>query len=489
MEDHETQAIESDIDRDFEWMPASECVERADLAPRASLLGDLWHEGEIAFFFGDTATGKSVFAAQVAEAIARGEPIEPFEMTSEPRKVLFLDLGQSSKQFARRYTREGDEPAEEGEDANKTYQFSPNMIRVSLKRSVQIAPAKLGPLIERTGAKVLIIDSLAYLQRYSLPRETAIVMRELRRLRNRYDLSILVLLNTSRSVQMRGIVAADIPCSAVVTSFADSIFAVGRSGSRSAVRYIKQIKNSVDDISYGAAHVPYFAVLPKGGNFPSFHHIGYAGELVLRAQDNGHWEWQRIRNIKQKADENKSVRDIANELQMTKTTVHRLLQMAGDAPPLPSPGAYVEEKVQEFYGMERCIVNECRGCRKCDGRAARDYSGIPGTVIDGHSENTCPDDCDMCGPRRYKEDDTQTDPQLKAASDDHYDALREWLLSDKAGDKPLYPGARRYGHELACWFPGSENWTQEQLEYYDRWRRTHWRTHEPQPNFNPRAGP
>ena len=177
-------------------------------------------------------------------------------------------------------------------------------------------------------------------------------MRELRRLQRRYGLSILVLMNTARSIWRRGIIAADIPCSSAVTSYVDNVFAVGRSGSRPDVRYLKHIKSGVDDAAYGAAHVPYFAIVRVSGNFPSFRHIGYASEAAVRASDDDHWEWQRIRNIKRLADEGRSIREIAVELGMSRTTVHRPLSMAGDATPLPTTGSVVGGNIPRFCRYE-----------------------------------------------------------------------------------------------------------------------------------------
>lgn len=470
---------------EFEMMTASEWLDQIEFAEPKTLLGELWHEGEVSVLFGDTSSGKSLLAVQIAESIARGLPIKPFEMTADAQKVLLLDLGGSPTQFARRYTTE---TAPNTKKHGGRYQFSPNLIRVSLKDAVQIAPAKIVGMIERSGAKVLIIDSLAFLQKYSLPRETVGVMRELRRLQKRYGLSILLVMNTARSIWRRGIIAADIPCASVVTSFVDNVFAVGRSGSCSDVRYLKHIKSTADDATYGAAHVPYFAIVRARGNFPSFRHAGFASEAAMRASDDDHREWQRIRNIKRLADENKSIREIADELEMSKSTVQRLLSMAGDAPPLPSPAAVVGERIQQFYMREKCIVEGCLRCGICDGRAAADYFSVRETVINGHGAE-CPDDCDMCGPRRYAPGDETIDPLLKILSNDHYKALRDWLIGGKRDPKPVYPMARRYGHALACWKPGSENWTDEQLKIYAHWSRTYWKTNEPEPDFNPRAGP
>ncbi len=466
---------------DFEILPASEWIDEDEDHEPKMLCGQLWLEGEMSVLFGEVSCGKSLLAVQIGESIASGKAIKPFEMTAEAQKVLLLDLGGSKAQFARRYTSEAD-----GDNPARKYGFSPNLTRVSLKNSVQIAPAKLAPIIEKSGAKVLIIDNLAFLQKYSLPRETVVVMRELRRLQKRYGLSILVLMNTTRAIYRRGIIAADIPCASVVTSFVDNVFAVGRSGSQSGVRYLKHIKSGTDDTVYGAAHLPFFSVMRIGGNFPSFQHTGYGSESSIRANDDDHFEWQRIRNIQRLVEEKKTIREIAADLGMSPSTGHRLLSMAGDAPPLPSPAAFVGEKIQQFYNREKCIVEQCPNCHTCQGRAARDFSGVPGTIFKGH--DNCPDDCDMCGPRRYQSDDTTADPILKTLSENHYAALRHWLLHGKRGQKPAYPMARRYGHERACRKPGSENWTDEQLTVYNRWIRSHPKI-GPEPDFNPRAGP
>ncbi len=472
---------------EFEIKTAAEWLDEAECAESCELFGDLWREGEISVLFGDTSSGKSLLAVQIAESIARGEAVEPFEMTAEAQKVLLLDLGGTAKQFVRRYTAESDEDDEGKAGGVKRYEFSPNLIRVSLKGSVQTAASKLAPLIEQTGARVVIIDSLAFLQRYSLPRETVVVMRELRRLQRAFGLSIMVLMNTARAVYRRGIIAGDLPCASVVTSFVDNIFAVGRSGSQPGVRYLKHIKGSVDDGSYEAAHVPCFAIMRVGGNFQSFCHFGFASESSVRAGDDDHWEWQRIRLIKNHADRGFTIRAIADHLGLTRTTVHRLLKMAGDAPPLPSPAAFHGEQVLKFYALEKCIVERCTGCGECKGRAATDFKGVPGTIILGHGK--CPDDCDMCGPRRYRTDDSRVDQKLRTLSENHYEALRNWLLGGKKDPKPVYPGARRYGVLEAFWKPGSENWTEEQIEIYRDWRRTHWMTNRPEPDFNTRAGP
>ena len=226
MEFSESISAEDIPDEDlFEIRPAGEWLKECPAEDPKMLFGDLWFEGEIAVMYGESSVGKSILAVQIGDAITRGKSVGPMENTSAAQTVVYLDLARTGEQFALRYSSEPDENG-----IRTQHEFLPELLRPNLKHNVHLPVAKLAGLVKQTGAKVLIIDNLAFMQRYSLPRETAVVMRELRKIRDRFGLSILLLMNGPRAVRYRGIIAADIPCSTVVTSFADNVFALGRSG-------------------------------------------------------------------------------------------------------------------------------------------------------------------------------------------------------------------------------------------------------------------
>ncbi len=52
---------------------------------------ELWHEGEVCCLFADSNLGKSIFAVQMADEIARDQ------------NVLYVDCELSDKQFQLRY--------------------------------------------------------------------------------------------------------------------------------------------------------------------------------------------------------------------------------------------------------------------------------------------------------------------------------------------------------------------------------------------------
>src|SRR5580765_3916158 len=95
----------------------NECINAVKhLAPPEMLFDEFWREGELALLFGASGTGKSVLAVQIADAIARGRPIDGFRMSEKRQKVLYVDLDLSEMQFRVRYNNDG-----------KHYKFSENL--------------------------------------------------------------------------------------------------------------------------------------------------------------------------------------------------------------------------------------------------------------------------------------------------------------------------------------------------------------------------
>jgi RecA-family ATPase len=70
--------------------------------PQPALVDGFWQSGEVALLFGAAGIGKSLLAVQVAEALARGRPIDGFVMPRrQRRRVLYVDLTLSDVQFQR----------------------------------------------------------------------------------------------------------------------------------------------------------------------------------------------------------------------------------------------------------------------------------------------------------------------------------------------------------------------------------------------------
>ena len=231
--------------------PAAEWFDEAPNGrPPARLLGDLWLEGELCVFFGDTGKGKSVFATQVADAIARGASVTPFAVDTPPQKVLYFDFEMTTAQFAARYCKTPT-PDHVGTACGsgwgslppiEVHRFSPNLIRVEMS-SAQADPDSYGfknfasyfesamiDQIERHRAKVIVIDNITYLSDHiQITAKAAHLMKELRRLKSKYDLSMLVIGHSPKRRPTDRLTTRDLVGSKMQANFADSMIAIGSS--------------------------------------------------------------------------------------------------------------------------------------------------------------------------------------------------------------------------------------------------------------------
>src|SRR6185369_3490868 len=152
------------------------------------LFGELWIEGEVAMLYGGRGSGKSLLAAQIAESIARGRAIEPFELTARKQKVVYLDVKLTDRQFAMRYS---SDRSAEGETIVRPYSYrfhrvvpSPERLAAIENGLADVEVARLlRSIVERTGARVVVIDNLTYFKQTAEGvRETARLVRAIKRL-------------------------------------------------------------------------------------------------------------------------------------------------------------------------------------------------------------------------------------------------------------------------------------------------------------------
>ena len=95
-------AVRSDfkVRRLFTTRNGREMLESEEaVGPPLPLFGHLFQEGETAVMFGERSSGKSVLAVQIADAITRGVPVEPFDHCPRKQRVLYVDLSLSERQL------------------------------------------------------------------------------------------------------------------------------------------------------------------------------------------------------------------------------------------------------------------------------------------------------------------------------------------------------------------------------------------------------
>ncbi len=115
--------------------------------------------------------------------------------------------------------------------------------------------------------------------------------------------------------------------SKAIANFADSVFAIGQSRADASERYLKQIKARSSAMFFGPQHMPIFCLKKINGNFLGLEFRRFAPESEMLRETANSLAWEMINKIKAMSDEGLSIRKIAEQMAMSKTAVHRYLQM------------------------------------------------------------------------------------------------------------------------------------------------------------------
>uniref|UniRef100_UPI00404B0E14 BT4734/BF3469 family protein n=1 Tax=Flavobacterium sp. TaxID=239 RepID=UPI00404B0E14 len=260
------------------YKKANEWIEAAKLRPNPKkLFGTFWFENEVCILFADTNVGKSILAMQISHSISKGEKVEGFDLESESQKVLYFDFELSDKQFQIRYTNE----------ENQAFKFDENLIRIEINSDSlfeedipfeEILINSLVSLIEKTNAKVLIIDNLTYLSAENEKAKDALpLMKKLKKIKNKYGLSLLILAHTPKRDASKGITKNDLSGSKMLINFCDSAFAIGESFQKNGLRYLKQIKVRNAIFEYDLNNIV-LCQIKKSDSFLLFEYIGLDSE-------------------------------------------------------------------------------------------------------------------------------------------------------------------------------------------------------------------
>jgi hypothetical protein len=231
-----------------------------DLPIPNMLFSEFWYENELCILFADTNVGKTILAVQIANSISKGIPIKNFKLEGDKQQVLYFDFELTAKQFQIRYTA-NDFP---DDHPNKYYNFDNNFKRVELNSDYIFESGQrvdyiinwIEHTIIQTDAKVLVIDNLTYLRdEIENSKNAAPLMKELKELKKKHSLSILVIAHTPKRDLSKPITLNDLAGSKQLMNFTDSCFAINKSFKDENLRYIKQIKARNTEVLYGLDNV------------------------------------------------------------------------------------------------------------------------------------------------------------------------------------------------------------------------------------------
>lgn len=291
---------------------ANQCIDTAKSNPiPPKLFYEFWHEGELSILFAGTGIGKTILGVQIADEL------------SKTQKVLYFDFELSDKQFERRYSN----------NFTDHYIFSDNFLRVEINPDAEnFTDEGLRYSIENTvittGAKVVIVDNITYLKNNLETSKDALpLMKSLKQLKKKFNISILCLAHTPKRDQTRPITINDLSGSMMLANFADSVFAINSSARDKNLRYLKQIKARATEIVYDTNNVM-VCEIRNDHNFTRCNVISFdseSGHLKEPTEKKKTETETAILEIR-KNNPLKSYREIAKELGLSKSTVERIIK-------------------------------------------------------------------------------------------------------------------------------------------------------------------
>ena len=346
----------------------------AKAGPMKQLFGPFWLLEEVAVLFAPTGLGKSVLAVQIAESLARGVPIAPFDSPKPgcevpPQRVLYLDFELTRLQFTQRYTT----TSGDGLTCEDPYQFSLDLNRAELYWDGRLIDgyedftdmifAEIDRRINEHDAEVLIVDNITFLSRSSTANASIAfrLMNRLQALKKERFMSILAVAHTPKRASHLPLTENDLQGSVDLAKVADSMFAIGRGSSDGvnrgpALRYLKQLKARTGLIEHGEDNVAVYTLQKfdlagrsKAGegavrakNFLGFDFIGFdreakhlaprPGRAAARKSKRSKIDRHQVAYAKQLAGQGLSAAAIAERLGVARATAHRYIKAIGRDP-------------------------------------------------------------------------------------------------------------------------------------------------------------
>ncbi len=289
------------------------------------LFSEFWFEGELCILFSDTNLGKSILAVELAASLSEGVPIPGFYLQGKPRTVLYLDFELSDKQFEARYS----------ENYTNHYHFSDHFFRAELEVESTLEAgysleeqlfASLERALVLTKASVLIVDNITYLRTETERASHALpLMKELKALKRKYNLSILSLAHTPKRDLSKPLTRNDLQGSKMLINFCDSAFALGESQQGRSLRYLKQIKARNTEVVYDGDNVCICQII-KHGNKLMLEKLGYGPEQAHLRRLSEEEQVTKISQIKQMKQEGQSNVEIARVLGVSEGSIRNWLK-------------------------------------------------------------------------------------------------------------------------------------------------------------------
>ena len=270
----------------------NQVLEDASRQPEmARLAGELLHKGSITIMFAPPGSGKSIGAVQLGNAIASGKSIFPQILVNElgedrlddpqPMNVGFLDMELFDKEVEKRYTND--------ETVANRFRFADTFWRVDPNPEFLDYPdedidrfinRQIEGIVRQRTPDVLIVDNLTALSSESASDVNVAIriMRFLKKLRIKYQLTILVIGHTTKyGNKMEKLALSAMKGASAIQDFAPTIFGISENYMDTGGYYLKQLKGRNGRQVYGETNVIKYRI-EKVDNMLKWVFDGFANE-------------------------------------------------------------------------------------------------------------------------------------------------------------------------------------------------------------------
>ncbi len=210
---------------------------RDNYSEDGSIFGEYIRQGDLALIVGDTNSGKTLLACDIA--LANNDNLcywdEP--MTNRTRKTVYIDEEHNDSQIARRYEHllgctSGD--LIRGRFTYAEYDSSVEDRLLAIKNLI----------CSNNDTELLIIDNLmCMLDNGKSAKQAQQFIQGLKQIKEQYNLTIILVAHLSKRNSKNPIEVKDILGSSVIANYADSIIAIGNSCEGDGIKYLKQLKS------------------------------------------------------------------------------------------------------------------------------------------------------------------------------------------------------------------------------------------------------
>jgi KaiC/GvpD/RAD55 family RecA-like ATPase len=203
--------------------------------------------------------------------------------------------------------------------------------------------------IAEKGYDLIVIDNMSALGSHTEQAKFAIpLMQAINHVKRKFGITMLVLAHTPKRDASRPLSLNDLQGSASLRNLTDAVFAIGKSQKDPGMRYLKQLKPRSVELIYGEENVIVCDVT-KDSNFLGLKFREYSREAEHLLSRTDEERAMLVEQVQQMKGDGQSIREIAEKVGASKSTVARIL----------SPLSHVSHN-----GTSGTRGTPCTGCKK-----------------------------------------------------------------------------------------------------------------------------